>query len=801
MEERSSSPFKWTNLLWFFALSFLALQGYSALLNHFYPPKKPVPVAVVPPAAAKPAEKPLEKPKEPAAGVPEKTPKPEAKPPAEAKPGEAKPAAEAELKAAPAPAVPRQWVTLGSADPNDPYRMLVTLGNQGAALARIELSSPRYSDLEDRTGYLGHIVLEDNERGHGCPVQVVGKGTPAYKAGLQAGDRILTIGGKEVDGERGLEVALANTRPGRTIEMTVDRKGEKLSLSATLTRRPLEVVRPEARTPHVFTTTQRHADPVDLEDDAPLSLLATFDQIDGDKIPEPDDPDKPDMDKELNRELKGVDLRRANWEIVGQGDPTKVVFRHVLPSRGLEVTKTYTLDKVADGQGANGDASAYHLNFTLTVKNVGKEKREVAYRLDGPNGLPREGAWYASKVGIKGGAGLRDVVYQLTHGDVGMVTCTELAAKPILPLVNSAALTPEHRFQFFGVDAQYFSAAMIPGEENEKTFEIDRALAVRVGDVDPEQKTITNTSLRIISKPAVLQPGRELSGRYELFAGPKSRPLLTAYHLEGLLYYGWFGWVAVPMTHTLHFFYDIVHNYGLAIIMLTVLVRLCMFPMSRKQALNAQKMQELQPEIKRLQEKHKKDIEGRTKAQQELFRKHNYNPLSGCLVLFVQLPIFMGLYRSLQVDVELRDAGLFGHVIRWCSNLAAPDMLYDWSWFMPAWFSSGVGMFALGPYFNLLPLLTIGLFLWQQKMFMPPPTDEQSAMQAKMMNYMMVFMGVMFYKVASGLCIYFIASSLWGVAERKFLPKKTPVDAGDDQGSSSDPSNAAMRRRQSRGKK
>ena len=83
-----------------------------------------------------------------------------------------------------------------------------------------------------------------------------------------------------------------------------------------------------------------------------------------------------------------------------------------------------------------------------------------------------------------------------------------------------------------------------------------------------------------------------------------------------------------------------------------------MFPFSRKQALNAQKMQELQPEIKKIQEKHKKDMEARTKAQQELFRKHNYNPLSGCLVLFIQLPIFVGLYRSLMVDVELRDAPL-----------------------------------------------------------------------------------------------------------------------------------------------
>ena len=98
------------------------------------------------------------------------------------------------------------------------------------------------------------------------------------------------------------------------------------------------------------------------------------------------------------------------------------------------------------------------------------------------------------------------------------------------------------------------------------------------------------------------------------------------------------------------------------------LVRSAMFPISRKQALNAQKMQELQPEMKRLAEKFKNNVEARTKAQQELFKKHNYNPLAGCLPVFLQLPIFMGLYRSLSVDVELRQAPLISESIRWCSN-------------------------------------------------------------------------------------------------------------------------------------
>jgi YidC/Oxa1 family membrane protein insertase len=127
--------------------------------------------------------------------------------------------------------------------------------------------------------------------------------------------------------------------------------------------------------------------------------------------------------------------------------------------------------------------------------------------------------------------------------------------------------------------------------------------------------------------------------------------------------------------------------------------------------------------------------------------------------------------------VQLRQAPLFTESIRWCSNLSAPDMLYDWSWLMPRTVNDGIGIFGLGPYFNVLPLVTVALFLVSQKMFMPEPANEQAAMQQTIMEYMTLFMGLLFYKVAAGLCIYFITSSLWGIAERKLLPKFSPADA------------------------
>jgi len=677
---------------------------------------------------------------------------------------------------APAADIPRQWVVLGSADPTDPYRMSVTLDNRGAAVAWIELNSPRYRNLDDRSGYLGQLVMDEAEideaiRGKGSPVQIAVPGTPAAKAGLRPGDLIVALTDqkgavRKIDGPEAFREALKTTKPKKTVTLTVLRDGEEVKLPVQLGRRPLEVIRPEG------------------ED--PLSFLLTLQQIDDQVIVR----DKTAGNVDVGKELAGLDLWDSNWEVVGDPDQTHVAFRKRVPDRGLEITKTYRLEQVPTESLDDPDYKAYHLVFDVAIRNTSQQPRKIAYQLDGPNGLPTEGAWYAYKVGRSWGAmGLRDVMvcFDKDNGIPSQIGCGSIAKDTFkagdLPWQDNA-------LDYIGVDAQYFSSILLPQKDDPEVllpptvepseFWLAESYPLRVGPEMDIQK-LANVSCRVVSEAYVLAPQGQandtLRHRYEIFAGPKQPDVLANYNLNELVYYGWFSYFAKPMSWILHVFYAVVRNYGLAILLLTVLVRGCMFPLSKKQALGAQKMQQLQPEIKKIQEKYKKDMEARTKAQQELFRKHNYNPLSGCLVLFIQLPIFVALYRSLSVDIELRQAPLLGNGIRWCSNLAAPDMLFDWSGFMPEWFTSGQGMFALGPYFNLLPILTIVLFILQQKMFMPPPTDDQTAMQQKIMQYMMIFIGILFFKVASGLCIYFVASSLWGLAERKFLPKHQPAAA------------------------
>lgn len=709
----------------FLVVSVAIVLGHTYVMNFLYPPKPPVAAKPGPVAADKPAAKADAKEAKPA--------QPEVKAPA-VKP-DAKPA---EIQSS-TPEVPEKLVTLGSLDPNSPYRMLVTFTNRGAAVARAELNDPKFRDIEDRSGYLGHLSLDgalgiDAVTADGYRVDVAGPGTPAAQAGLKPGDVIVAVNDQPIKGSRAFYQALRTTKPRQTVTLKIRRDGKDSSLPVPLMRQPLSVMKPEA--------------------DDPLSLLLTLYQVDGEKLGESE---KKRID--TFRELPGVNLRNGTWQV--ESTPDQVSFRRPLGKWGLEVVKTYRLEKVPTEAQRDATYPAYDLRMTVAIRNTDKQAHKVSYQLDGPTGLPKEGYWYASKVN----GALRDVVVSFNRSSARFVSSETIAAD------KEPAPWEGEPVSYIGVDAQFFASVLIPEKDRAEDLWFQRSQAIRVGEVDKDWTKNVNTSCRLVSKLHELKPGKAIEQQYRLFAGPKRPVLLAKYGVDGLVDYGWFHWVAVPMVEMLHFFYAVFRNYGIAIILLTAVVRLCMFPLSRKQALGAQKMQELQPEIKKLQEKYKNNVEAKAKAQQDLFRKHNYNPLSGCLVLFIQLPIFVALYRSLMVDVELRQAPLLSESIRWCSNLAGPDMLYDWRWMMPDWVNSGVGMFGLGPYFNILPIVTIVLFLWQQKVMMPPPTDEQSAMQQKIMKYMMVFMGIMFYKVAAGLCIYFVASSLWGLAERKFLPK------------------------------
>jgi len=690
--------------------------------------------------------------------------------------------------------VPNRRVTIGSMAPDSPYRLLVTANNQGAVLERIELTERtpsgtfRFRELNAKAGYPGHLGLgEPNDE---CRVNVVGPGTPAAKAGLEPGDVIKQVrvgdDGDEIKSVAGFTDFLATTKPGQTIEVSVSRQDSSgatvtRNLPIELIRQPLSIIQPEGSDPKSF--------------------LFALESVGGKSV------------KRGSDELAGIpSLREENWEVVEIDDDGKgpaVEFRFLLTKDDLkeigvegklELVKRYRLARTPDAELDNSTYKSYHLTLEIEIhnKDEGAADQQIAYRLDGPNGLPLEGWWYSNKIHPTkfSAAGARDVLWSTTksgHGLMGtMAIYSETIEAKEKNETASLTLFPDDESQevdYLGVDTQFFTVALKPvplksetGDDT-KRRRFKQAIAMPVGDVGEKKKSdrkTVNVSFRLISDPYKVTAGNAHTQEFILFAGPKQPKLLAEYELEECIAYGWFGMVAKPLSKILHWFEWLpLVNYGLAIIMLTVLVRSCMIPLSRKAAKNAQMMQALAPEMKRIAEQYKNDMEKRAAAQRELFAKHNYNPFGGCLLMFVQLPIFIGLYRSLSVDVELRQAPLIPGV-EWCSNLAGPDMLFYWQDWMPSFLASESGGW-LGPYFNILPILTIVLFLAQQKMFMPPATDDQSRMQQKVMKFMMIFMGFLFFRVASGLCVYFIASSLWGIAERKLLPPPGKVESGAPQ--------------------
>lgn len=657
--------------------------------------------------------------------------------------------------------VATERVTLGSADPDSGYHMLVTFVNRGAAIERIELNDPRYEDLDDRYGYLGNFapVLSQNA----CKVQVVGPGTPAAKAGLQAGDLITQINDQAVKRPADLDRFLRTTEPGEKVTLQVTRpdSGKTLTLTATLGDRPLQLVKPETS----GSPTAAVGDPTRPKSLDPLSLLFTLDKVD---------------DKNLGSdklEHVGVDLRDGNWS-VGQQTAGSVEFEKEVPKFDLKVVKRYRIFRADKAPEAG-----YGIKVEIEIHNLRDQERLVAYRLDGPTGLPTEGYWYAIKVA---GGGIRDVVVRFHERSQELINCTTIAEG------DQPEQWLDQPLDYIGVDAQYFAAILIPEKKNPEDLVLARSQAIRAGPPNTFYERLTNVTVRLVRQPESIPAGGSVKHGYMMFAGPKDPDVLAYYGLEQVLDYGYVDVLVRPLLWVLHSLYGVIGNYGLSIILMTVMVRLLMHPLSRVQTVKMQEMQErsqkMQPEMQRIQEKYKNDPEGLQRAQVELFKKHNpmAGCFSGCSIVLLQLPIFWALFSALRGDIQLRGASLLGDSVRWCSNLAAPDMLFYWGAWMPTFFTAPGGYVSLGPYFNILPVVSALLILFQQRRMManqPPPTDEkqkeQQEVTRQMMSFMTLFMGFIFFKMPSGLCLYFVTSSFWGMAERKLLPKKEPSQGGD----------------------
>ncbi len=470
--------------------------------------------------------------------------------------------------------------------------------------------------------------------------------------------------------------------------------------------------------------------------------------------------DVPAIDSSL---LKDQTLDRVSWE-VAQQTSNSVTFRLQAADGSWELSKHYEIKRLTDAELKQPKvrdtlAGGYRLALSVTLKNLSERPQELTYSLRGPVGVPLEDQDNSYKY--------RDIRMGFVRDDGITIDESKLSISEALKKTKNKKPEISRRpVKYVGVDVLYFAALVLPQGDQLKERTVAQIDAVVI-DENKQNSSFSDISFNLTSPTLTVPANGEIKHEYQLYAGPKLKELVQQVSAGAVMDYGWFDSICRGMVWLLNTFHAIGLSYGLAILCLTVMVRTVLIPLSKHQAMHAAKMKELQPKVaarqKELEAKHGKNTEEYIKASQELVAEQSKMMLGGCLPMFLQLPIFIALYRAIGSSIELRMEPFL-----WFQNLAAPDALFQFGFALPllGWTE-----------FNLLPCVSAGLMYVHQKFTMPPPTNEEQAAQQKMMSFMMILMAAMFYRVPSGLCLYFIATNIWSMTERWLLERKAKAAA------------------------
>ena len=421
-------------------------------------------------------------------------------------------------------------------------------------------------------------------------------------------------------------------------------------------------------------------------------------------------------------ELGLGDLSEALYEVERE-DGERVDF--VLHRGGVVIRKSYS--QAGEGYG-----------FRLEIEIENASDRVISSRF--------EVVWPAV---VRKGTDFEEVsILALANGEVTRERVEGIGRPGFFARFKSGGdegpTTLEEAVEWGGVDLKYFSGLLLPDEG------AHARIVVQPLDVGKAAAAV------ISLEPVAIAPGERVRRGYSGFFGPKEPVVLSAVgrNLDLAISRG-YSWVA-PLTTffgwALHATYRFVPNYGLAIIVITVLVRLATWPIMARQMKSAERMRELMPRIKELQAKYKDDKQKQSEETFKLYRETGVNPLGGCLPMVLQLPVFIGLFYALQSSIDLRHAPFF----LWINDLSAPATLFT----LPG----------LDFPVRLLPIVMGASMFAQQKMM--PQTGMDPA-QAKMMLFMMPgMMLVISYSFPSGLVLYWMVSNLLGIAHQLLVRRR-----------------------------
>ena len=413
------------------------------------------------------------------------------------------------------------------------------------------------------------------------------------------------------------------------------------------------------------------------------------------------------------------EVDKQQLDLTQQGTSGTLTFKQVTTA-GLQIQKQLTFH-----------SDRYDVEIEVTVRNVAGEVLAAQPRI----------AW---------GPGLRNE--QDTHASTIQPPTLWLDGKRVQEDV--AKLTGEKvvdgKLSWVALQDTYFAAAFLPKETDLRAFVAkapkDQGI---VGLLGPKQN---------------LPPGGDLAIKARFYGGPRDLDVLKAVgqDLDQLIDLGWFDFLARPALWLLKFLYHYTGNYGIAIILVTVLQKIAFHPLTHKSMKSMQAMQAVQPKVQAIQERYKNNPQKKQEEMMALYRKHGVNPMGGCLPMLAQIPIFIALYNALSASVEMWQA----HFL-WIRDLTQPDSLFT----ATLWGGHAISA-------NLLALL-MGVSMWVQQKMSPTTGDPR---QAQMMLWMMpIIFTFMFWSFPSGLVLYWLVNNILQIGQQWLInrgPARPPASEG-----------------------
>ena len=354
-------------------------------------------------------------------------------------------------------------------------------------------------------------------------------------------------------------------------------------------------------------------------------------------------------------------------------------------------------------------------------------------------------------------------------GEEGLVQddYSDLADAPLVPgsLTARAIDLPQSTSGWLGITDKYWATAVIPNPGS--SFK-PRYFYNDLGGVPAYQADYLAGAITV---PA----GGNAEAVNRVFAGAKKTQLIRSYEIDLgidrfnlLIDWGWFYFITKPLFFALDWVYGVVGNFGVAILIVTVGVKLLFFPLAQRAYTSMAKMKGLQPEIQKMRERYKDDRMKQQQAMMELYKKEKVNPVAGCVPIIIQIPVFFALYKVLFVSIEMRHAPFFG----WINDLSAPDPTTIFNLFgLIPWDPSTVPF--IGPFLmvGVWPLI-MGMTMWVQMKMNPTPPDPT---QAIIFNWMPVFFTFLLASFPAGLVIYWAWNNSLSVTQQYVIMRRQGV--------------------------